>query len=46
MSEMTPDEMRRKGSWAVRFYGREKLPPLTTKAGEPPCFALRAAAHP
>ena len=29
MSEMTPDEMRRKGSWAARFYGRETLPPLT-----------------
>jgi Domain of unknown function (DUF6321) len=27
-SEMTPQEMRRKGSWAVRFYGRAKLPPL------------------
>jgi hypothetical protein len=22
---MTPDEMRRKGSWAVRFYGRKRL---------------------
>ena len=44
MSEMTPDEMRRKGSWAVRFYGRETLPPLTTKAGEPTRFALSAAA--
>src|SRR4051794_33407277 len=27
-SEMTPQEMRRKGSWAVRFYGPPKLPPL------------------
>jgi hypothetical protein len=27
-SEMTPQEMRRKGSWALRFYGRAELPPL------------------
>src|ERR1700749_5107125 len=26
-SEMTQQEMRRKGSWGVRFYGRAKLPP-------------------
>ena len=26
MSEMTPQEMKRKGSWALRFYGRAKLP--------------------
>ena len=25
MSEMTPQEMKRKGSWALRFYGRAKL---------------------
>jgi hypothetical protein len=44
MSEMTPEEMRRKGSWAARFYGRETLPPLTKKNGEPTRFALSAAA--
>ena len=45
MSEMTADEMRRKGSWAVRFYGREgALPPLKNKKGEPTRFALTAAA--
>jgi hypothetical protein len=44
-SEMSPAEMRRKGSWAVRFYGRKgKLPPLTTKEGKPTRFALTAAA--
>ena len=43
--DMTPAEMRRKGSWAVRFYGRKgKLPPLTTKDGKPTRFALTAAA--
>ena len=31
---MTPAEMRRKGSWAVRFYGRAKLPALV-KDGKP-----------
>ena len=43
ISEMTPQEMKRKGSWAVRFYGREKLPPLQ-KEGKPTRFALSAAA--
>ena len=43
-SKMTPDEMRRKGSWATRFYGRRKLPPLTESSGEPTRFALTAAA--
>ena len=44
-SEMSPDEMRRKGSWAVRFYGRQgKLPPLKKPNGEPTRFALTAAA--
>ena len=43
-SEMTPSEMRRKGSWAVRFYGRNKLPALTTAEGKPTRFALTAAA--
>ena len=36
MSEMTPEEMKRKGSWATRFYGRKgKLPPLKDKDGNP-----------
>lgn len=44
-SEMTPQEMRRKGSWAVRFYGRAgKLPPLKNEDGSPTRFALTAAA--
>ncbi len=43
-SEMTPDDMRRKGSWAVRFYGRAKLPPLIDKNGEPTRHALSAHA--
>lgn len=43
-AEMTPTEMKRKGSWAVRFYGRDgTLPPLE-KDGEPTRFALTAAA--
>lgn len=44
LSEMTPQEMKRKGSWAVRFYGREKLSPLKKKDGQPTRFALTAAA--
>ena len=44
MSEMTPDEMRRKGSWAVRFYGRDPLPPLMNAKGEPTRLALTAHA--
>ena len=44
-SRMSLQEMRRKGSWAVRFYGRSgKLPALKTKDGEPTRFALTAAA--
>lgn len=44
-AEMTPQDMRRKGSWAVRFYGRAgKLPPLVGKNGKPTRFALTAAA--
>lgn len=44
-SRMTPEEMKRKGSWAVRFYGRQgKLPPLRDKNGKPTRFALTAAA--
>ena len=43
-AEMSPAEMRRKGSWAVRFYGREKLPPLLKPNGEPTRLALSAHA--
>lgn len=42
--DMTPDEMRRKGSWAKRFYGRRTLPPLRDAKGNPTRFALTAAA--
>jgi hypothetical protein len=42
---MTPIEKRRKGSWAVRFYGRKgALPPLKKPDGSPTRFALSAAA--
>jgi hypothetical protein len=42
--EMTPDEMRRKGSWAVRVYGRSgPLPRLIDDKGRPTRFALTAA---
>ncbi len=44
VSEMTPEEMRRKGSWASRFYGRATLPPLKKANGEPTRFALSAHA--
>jgi hypothetical protein len=45
VADMSPSEMRRKGSWAVRFYGRSgKLPALKTKDGRPTRFALTAAA--
>jgi hypothetical protein len=43
-SDMTPSEMRRKGSWAVRFYGRAKLPPLVDRNGKPTRHALSAHA--
>jgi Domain of unknown function (DUF6321) len=43
-SEMTPQDMRRKGSWAVRFYGRSKLPPLVDARGQPTRHALSAHA--
>ncbi len=43
-SAMSPDEMRRKGSWAARFYGRAHLPPLVKANGEPTRFALSAHA--
>lgn len=44
VSEMTPSDMRRKGSWAVRFYGRKKLPPLVDSDGQPTRHALSAHA--
>ncbi|WP_257169050.1 DUF6321 domain-containing protein [Bradyrhizobium sp. SRS-191] len=44
VSEMTPQEMRRKGSWAVRFYGRDPLPPLVDAKGQPTRLALSAHA--
>lgn len=42
--DMTPDEMKRKGSWARRFYGRAKLPALIDAHGKPTRFALTARA--
>ena len=45
IADMTAEEMRRKGSWAVRFYGRTgRLPPLKDKQGAPTRFVLTAAA--
>ncbi len=36
VTEMSLDEMRRKGSWAVRFYGRSgPLPKLVDDKGRP-----------
>jgi Domain of unknown function (DUF6321) len=44
-AKMSVEEMGRKGSWAVRFYGRSGvLPPLQDKKGRPTRFALTAAA--
>jgi hypothetical protein len=44
-SEMSSTEMRRKGSWAVRFYGRSgSLPALKDEKGRPTRYALTAAA--
>jgi Domain of unknown function (DUF6321) len=43
--DMTPKDMRRKGSWATRFYGRKgKLPPLVDTKNRPTRYALSAAA--
>lgn len=42
--DMTPEEMRRKGSWATRFYGRNPLPALVDEKGKPTRFALSAHA--
>ena len=44
MRDMTPEDMRRKGSWATRFYGRDPLPALVDAKGEPTRFALSAHA--
>jgi hypothetical protein len=44
ITDMTPDEMRRKGSWAVRFYGRATVAPLVDERGKPTRFALTAHA--
>ena len=44
LREMTDSEMRRKGSWAVRLYGREDLPQLKDAKGKPTRYALSAAA--
>jgi hypothetical protein len=44
-ANMSAQEMRRKGSWAVRFYGRKgKLPALKKPDGSPTRYALTAAA--
>lgn len=43
-ARMSPQEMRRKGSWATRFYGRQRLPALVDARGRPTRFALTAAA--
>jgi hypothetical protein len=43
-SEMSTEEMRRKGSWASRFYKRKNLPPLHDKKGRPTRLALTAHA--
>jgi hypothetical protein len=44
-ADMTPEDMKRKGSWAVRFYGRKGvLPRLRDAKGRPTRFALTAHA--
>jgi hypothetical protein len=44
-SAMSAEDMRRKGSWAARFYGRSgTLPRLVDKKGKATRFALTAAA--
>jgi hypothetical protein len=44
-STTTSEDKTRKGSWAVRFYGRSgTLPPLKSNKGKPTRFALTAAA--
>ena len=44
LAQMSLEEMKRKGSWAARFYGRATLPPLKKANGEPTRFALSAHA--
>lgn len=44
VSEMSSEDMKRKGSWARRFYGRSSLPPLKKPNGEPTRLALTARA--
>jgi hypothetical protein len=36
----TPEELRRQGSFRVRFYGQDPLPPLKKPNGEPTRLAL------
>lgn len=43
-SEMTPQQMRRKGGWAIRFYGWAKRPPHVDASGQPTHHALLAHA--
>ncbi len=43
-SKMTTEDMKRKGSWARRFYGQSPLPPLKKPSGEPTRLALTAKA--
>ncbi len=43
-SEMTTEEMRRKGSFLRRHYGRKKPFPLINAKGEPTRYALQAHA--
>jgi hypothetical protein len=42
--EMSVQDMKRKGSWARRFYGQNPLPPLKKPNGEPTRLALTAKA--
>jgi hypothetical protein len=43
-SQMSVQDMKRKGSWARRFYGQSPLPPLKKPNGEPTRLALTARA--
>ena len=40
----TPEELRRKGSFLRRFYGKDNIPPLKLPNGKPSRFALAAVA--
>lgn len=42
--DMSPADMRRKGSWAARFFGRKDMPPLVDQNGAPTRHALSAHA--